>query len=110
MYQLYLEQCKGEIPEKDIVSQSVYRKVSKEEYNFSFHVPKKNQYGLCISYHQAKDEGNLTPLLKEEYENHQERKVKAREEKKRDKELAKSSDDICVATFDLQTVLTTRVA
>jgi hypothetical protein len=28
-------------------------------------------------------------VLKEEYENHQERKVKAREEKKRDKELAK---------------------
>ena len=28
MYQLYLEQCKGEIPEKDIVSQSVYRKGS----------------------------------------------------------------------------------
>jgi hypothetical protein len=110
MYQLYLEQCKGKIPEKDIVSQSVYRKVFKEEYNFSFHVPKKDQCGLCISYHQAKDEGNLTPVLKEEYENHQERKVKAREEMKRDKELAKSSDDICVATFDLQTVLTTRVA
>jgi hypothetical protein len=61
--------------------------VFNEEYNFSFHVPKKNQCGLCISYHQAKDEGNLTPVLKEEYENHQERKVKAREEKKRDKEL-----------------------
>jgi hypothetical protein len=60
-----------------------------EEYNFSFHVPKKDQCGLCISYHQAKDEGNLTPVLKEEYVNHQERKVKAREEKKRDKELAK---------------------
>lgn len=89
MYQLYLEQCKGEIPEKDIVSQSVYRKVFNEEYNFSFHVPKKDQCGLCISYHQAKDEGNLTPVLKEEYENHRERKVKAREEKKRDKELAK---------------------
>ena len=89
MYQLYLEQCKVEIPEKDIVSQSVYRKVFNEEYNFSFHVPNKDQCGLCISYHQAKDEGNLTPVLKEEYENHQERKVKAREEKKRDKELAK---------------------
>jgi hypothetical protein len=57
--------------------------VFNEEYNFSFHVPKKNQCGLCISYHQAKDEGNLTPVLKEEYENHQERKVKAREKKKR---------------------------
>jgi hypothetical protein len=42
-----------------------------------------DQCGLCISYHQAKDEGNLTPVLKEEYENHQERKVKAREEKKK---------------------------
>lgn len=89
------------------MSQSVYRKVFNEEYNFSFHVPKKDQCGLCISYHQAKDEGNLTPVLKEEYENHQERKVKAREEKKRDKELAKSSNDIFVATFDLQAVLTT---
>jgi hypothetical protein len=35
MYQLYLEQCKGEIPEKDIVSQSVYRKVFNEEYNLT---------------------------------------------------------------------------
>jgi hypothetical protein len=35
MHQLYLEQCKGEIPEKDSVSQSVYRKVFNEEYNFS---------------------------------------------------------------------------
>ena len=107
MYQLYLEQCKGEIPEKDIVSRSVYRKVFNEEYNFSFHVPKKDQCGLCINYHQAKDEGNLTPVLKQEYENHQERKVKAREEKKRDKELAKSSNDIFVATFDLHAVLAT---
>lgn len=64
MHQLYLEQCKGEIPEKDIVSQSVYRKVFNEEYNFSFHVPKKDQCGLCISYQQAKDDGNITPVLK----------------------------------------------
>jgi hypothetical protein len=49
--------------------------VFNEEYNFSFHVPKKYQCGFCISYHQAKDEGNLTPVLKEEYEKHQERKV-----------------------------------
>jgi hypothetical protein len=54
-----------------------------------------------------KDEGNLTPVLKEEYEKHHERKVKAREEMKRDKELAKSSNDIFVATFDLQAVLAT---
>ena len=89
MYQLYLEQSKGKISEKDIVSQSIYRKVFNEEYNFSFHVPKKDQCGICISYHQAKDEGNLTPQLKEAYNKHQERKIRAREEKKRDKELVR---------------------
>ncbi|CAC5366360.1 unnamed protein product [Mytilus coruscus] len=41
MYQLYLEHYKEELPEKEIVSQAVYRKEFSEEYNFSFHVPKK---------------------------------------------------------------------
>lgn len=41
MYELYIVQCKDQIPEKDIVRQAVYRKIFNEEYNFSFHVPKR---------------------------------------------------------------------
>jgi hypothetical protein len=45
--------------------------------------------------------------MKDEYEKHQSRKIKAREEKKKDKEMAISSPELLVGTFDLQAVLQT---
>ncbi|CAC5375161.1 unnamed protein product [Mytilus coruscus] len=57
MYKLYIVQRKDQIPEKDIVSQAVYRKIFKEEYNFSFHVPKKKtnvQFKHIINTKQEK--------------------------------------------------------
>lgn len=107
MYQLYLEHYKEELPEKEIVSQAVYRKVFSEEYNFSFHVPKQDQCALCVSYYQDKESYTLTPQVKEAFSKHQERKIKAREEKREDKEKAKNSKELFVATFDLQAVLQT---
>ena len=73
MYQLYLEEYKGQLSEKDIVSQAVYRKVFNGQYNYSFHVPKKDQCSVCINYHKAKEEGKLSENLKEEYDQHQAR-------------------------------------
>ncbi|XP_076090122.1 uncharacterized protein LOC143062260 [Mytilus galloprovincialis] len=107
MYELYIVQCKDQIPEKDIVSQAVYRKIFNEEYNFSFHVPKKDQCAVCTIYHQRNNERTLTNDIKKAYDKHQERKIKAREEKKKDKESAKSSPELFVGTFDLQAVLQT---
>ncbi|CAC5380535.1 unnamed protein product [Mytilus coruscus] len=77
MYELYIVQCKDQIPEKDIASQA--RNI----------------------------EGTLTNDIKKAYDKHQARKIKAREEKKKDKELAKSSPEFFVGTFDLQAVLQT---
>lgn len=93
MYQLYLDNYKDKLPEKDLVSQAVYRKVFNEEYNFSFHIPKKDQCSLCVKYYRDKDNGSLSPEMKEDFEQHQQRKVRAREEKKKDKEMAKNSKD-----------------
>jgi hypothetical protein len=45
--------------------------------------------------------------MKDEYEKHQSRKIKARGEKKKDKEMAISSPDFFFGTFDLQAVLQT---
>lgn len=64
MYQLYVEQCQGKIPEKEVVSHAVYRKLFNEGYNFSFHVPKKDQCALCINYYRNKDQDTLTMEMK----------------------------------------------
>ena len=71
-----------------MVSHAVYRKLFNEEYNFSFHVPKKDQCALCINYYRNKDQDTLAMEMKDEYEKHQSRKIKARGEKKKDKEMA----------------------
>lgn len=42
MYELYIEQCKDQIPEKDIVSQAVYRKIFNEEYKLFYSCTKKD--------------------------------------------------------------------
>ena len=105
MYDLYQEKCQldGEEPASNLI----YRKVFNEEYNFSFHLPKKDQCNLCNKYHQAVREGKETAVRKEEYETHQARKVRSRLEIETDKEKAKSSTNVFVAMFDLQFVLYT---
>jgi hypothetical protein len=57
---LLILKCKGKIPEKEVVSHAVYKKLFNEEYNFSFHVPKKDQCALCINYYRNKDQDTLT--------------------------------------------------
>ena len=61
----------------------------------------------ATKYHQAVREGNGTAVMKEEYETHQARKVRSRLEKETNKEKAKSSTNMFVATFDLQSILYT---
>ncbi|CAC5384805.1 unnamed protein product [Mytilus coruscus] len=86
MYELYIVQCKVQIPEEDIVSQAVFRKIFNEEYNFSFHVTKKkDQCAVSTTHHQRNNEGTLTKDIKKAYDKHQARKIKAREEKKKDR-------------------------
>ena len=79
MYRLYKEKCVAE--KKKAVSASKYRTVFCEEYNYSFHVPKKDQCQTCVVYHQKETDGELTETIKQNYEEHIKRKLKARAEK-----------------------------
>ena len=83
MYELYKEkhQANGEA----IVGPQIYRRVFNEEYNFSFHVPKKDQCSLCTKYNRDDINGAASDELIEAYEMHQKRKTRAREEKEKDK-------------------------
>lgn len=105
MYDLYQEKCQEK--SEDPVKLPIYRKVFNEEYNISFHVPKKDQCTTCTKYYTAQQDGTLTSEMKHLFEKHQERKSRARLEKENDKLAAKSSNNIYVATFDLQSVLYT---
>lgn len=62
---------------------------------------------VCVSYYQDKENVTLTPQLKQAFNKNQERKIKAREEKREDKEKAKHSHELFVAMFDLQAVMKT---
>ncbi|XP_062577208.1 uncharacterized protein LOC134239069 [Saccostrea cucullata] len=107
MYELYLQLHKGNLREDELVSQPIYRRIFNEEYNFSFHIPKKDQCSLCVNYHKSVSSNTTTEKEKENFEKHQERKKRAREEKQKDKTTAKSRNDTFAATFDLQAVLHT---
>ena len=107
MYQIYLENYKDKVPENSLVSLPIYRKTFNEEYNFSFHVPKKNQCNICVNYNRVVSDRSITQDEKIKYNKHQQMKMRARKEKKKDKEHAKISNDTFVATFDLQAVLHT---
>lgn len=57
MYELYKEQCtEDEVP----VSLQVYRKMFNEEYNLSFHTPKKDQCSPCTKYSREKLTGTVS--------------------------------------------------
>lgn len=84
------------------VMQHTYRKIFNYNFNISFFVPKKDQCDQCTAYKLA--EGARKEELKEGYERHLQEKVKSREEKLKDKELI--SDNLVVACYDLQAVMT----
>jgi len=110
MYQLYLEKHKNSIQEKNIAIQAIYRKIFNEEYNFSFHIPKKDQCNICVKYDKGVVEGTITDNETTIYDEHQKQKMRARKEKKIDKYSGKKSKETVVATFDLQAVLCKRLA
>ena len=85
----------------------MYRRIFNEDFNLSFHVPKKDQCNLCSMYYFAEQDGTLTEKMKDEFNMHQGRKVRAREEKAKDKQLSKTESYVHTCTFDLQSVLYT---
>ncbi|XP_072384010.1 uncharacterized protein [Diabrotica undecimpunctata] len=102
MYRLYCELCDSRAEEK--VSLAMYRKIFNENFNLSFHHPKKDQCRVCSHYISATTDEKS--LLKIDYEAHLFLKDQARTEKLKDRIYAEFSNGshIC-ANFDLQQVL-----
>ena len=89
MYELYKNERQEEGDEE--VTLSMYRHIFNHEYNFSFHVPKKDQCYLCTKYHRYMADSSATDELKQQYAIHQARKTTAREEKVRNTQLVHSA-------------------
>nr|CAH7713970.1 unnamed protein product [Callosobruchus chinensis]CAH7767792.1 unnamed protein product [Callosobruchus chinensis] len=77
----------------------MYFNIFKEEFNISFHVPKKDQCDFCVGFHNSTDEEKKN--LQTEYDLHIEEKELSRQEKEKDK----ISMDKVTAVFDLQAAL-----
>ncbi|XP_048125447.1 uncharacterized protein LOC125311430 [Alosa alosa] len=104
MYALYKQKCEQEWniePEK----LSMYRSVFDKEFNMAFHTPKKDACKYCEWYKRLEDHEKTKH--RDEYDAHQLRKTKAREQKETDKKRAKEDESCKVVTFDLEQVLTT---
>lgn len=90
------------------VSKTIFKKVF-DTMNLSFKKPSVDTCSKCdrinmkLKYASESQAADLTKSLKE----HQEAFKAAYEEKKKDKELAQSCDDVMVITFDLQQCLPT---
>ena len=95
MYRKYKLQCAADnvCPQKE----HVYRSIFCADFNFGFHVPKKDQCRVCNEY--KLDESNTT------YVEHLHRKEQARQLKSSDKEHANNDPSHCTATFDSHKVL-----
>lgn len=103
MYRLYIEHCQknGYAP----VSEHQYRRIFSTEYNYSFHVPKKDQCLQCFQFSLAKNESRVDEALQSLYDEHLARKQACQEAKTNDKIRAESDPSFRTVTFDLQKVL-----
>jgi hypothetical protein len=105
MDDLYVKECqqKG----KRAVKHHKYREIFCNEYNLSFHVPKKDQCINCNDDNTKKEAGTLDSKDEKNHQDHMERKQRGRQEKQKDKEDAQKYNHIHTATFDLEAVLPT---
>ena len=81
----------------------MYRQIFNEEYNLSFHVPKKDTCSFCEKYSHSNDDEKAA--IQEVYEHHMQNKDLSRKLKEQHKERAKTEDDFIAACFDLEQVL-----
>lgn len=86
---------------------NVYRDIFCNEYNLSFHKPKKDQCLLCNVYNEKKLRGETTEQDEKEYSDHQASKQSSRNEQTKGKARAKTDKTFVAATFDLEAVLPT---
>ena len=84
MHDLYRTGCMEK--HKILVTEKVYRQVFCNEYNISFHRPKKDQCVTCNQYKQKDESGNIDESTKHAYQEHQKRKLQGRQEKENGKQ------------------------
>ena len=68
------------------------------EYNLSFHHPKKDTCETCNKFMEKKRTNAVTDILQNEHDAHIKRKELAREEKERDQQSSKSDESVYVST------------
>ncbi|CAC5417012.1 unnamed protein product [Mytilus coruscus] len=105
MHQLYEKECQRK--SKKPCKINVYRDTFCNEFNLAFHKPKKDQCSTCTIYYEKKQRGEITKEDEEQFQEHQTMKEKSREEKRLDKERAKTDRSFAAVTFDLEAVLPT---
>ncbi|KAK7089570.1 hypothetical protein V1264_024516 [Littorina saxatilis] len=103
MYDLYLERCQQQ--EQRPVSQKKYRQIFNENFNYSFHTPKKDQCAICVIHDSKLKQGTASDEEKQRFKEHIDRKNRARDEKDGDKREATANPSKHVVTIDLQAVL-----
>jgi hypothetical protein len=103
MHDLYKEQCINN--KQPFVKAGVYHSVFCNEFNLSFHHPKKDLCVKCEQYNNASEEEKIQ--LHDEHVNHIKRNELARSEKAADKDRAMADKTWHAVTADLQSVLST---
>ncbi|XP_031355412.1 uncharacterized protein LOC116179702 [Photinus pyralis] len=99
MYNLYVKDCeeKNTIP----VKLSYYRHIFTHNFNYGFHVPKKDRCLKCESYKIKKEDKTLSQEEEDEYNTHNELKARMRLERNTDRD-----SKIPTLSFDLENVIT----
>jgi len=98
MYRLYVEKCISE--NNSYGKQSYYTTIFNQEFNISFHRPKKDLCMCCESYKNANYDDKV--VEEDKYRKHQEEKTLSRKEKDED---ILFDENVIVCCFDLQAVL-----
>lgn len=99
MYRLYALWCQENA--KSPVKLSYYRYIFTNEFNYGFHMPKKDRCLKCEKYRIKKEEKTLTLEEQNLHEEHVEIKNKMRFERNRDRE-----SKVPTLCFDLENVIT----
>jgi hypothetical protein len=102
LYRLYLKECQSSNIE--FVSESLFRSIFQNEYNLSFHVPKKDKCILCVKAENNKDLSESDQNSLQEHLKEKQATYKRFEQHQR---LPSLKSDTIVCTFDLQKVLNT---
>lgn len=103
MYKLYCKWFDATKYSSKATTKRQYREVVNANFNLALHRPKKDKCDVC---HVFENKSTSTEEEKAAFDLHQQRKKRARDLKKSDKQEAQGNkNDVVTATFDFQKVL-----